>query len=107
MAPDGADRRARITAAQLNIAAAYTPHGNIAMTKDVIKTNSPASNFAKLKKLFGPPPVLSSEDPKAYDTIMARFIECLKASDFIEQMFVKDLTDAPGTSSGIRATRPW
>jgi hypothetical protein len=37
---------------------------------------------------------LSSEDPKAYDTIMARFIECLKPRDFIEEMFVKDLTDS-------------
>lgn len=52
------------------------------------------SDFAKLKKLFGPPPVLSSEDPKAYDAMWARILESLKASDFIEQMLGKDLTDA-------------
>jgi hypothetical protein len=60
------------------------------MTK-TLKTTTKTS--AKLKKLFGPPPVLSSEDRKAYDTILAQFLECLKPRDFIEQMFVKDLTD--------------
>ena len=63
------------------------------MTKN-LKTTSPAKTLAKLKKLFGPPPVLSSEDRKAYDTIMARFMECLEPRDFIEQMFVKDLTNS-------------
>ena len=47
-----------------------------------------------LKELFGPPPVLSSEDPKAYDAIWARILESIKASDFIEQMLGKDLADA-------------
>ena len=51
------------------------------------------TDFAKLKELFGPPPVLSSEDPKAYDAMLARIIKSLKASDFIEQMLSKDLTD--------------
>ena len=63
------------------------------MTK-IFQANSLANTVAKLKKLFGPPPVLSSEDPKAYDTIMTRFIECLEPRDFIEQMFVKDLTES-------------
>jgi hypothetical protein len=63
------------------------------MPKD-LETTSPAKTLAKLNKLFGPAPVLSSEDLKAYDTIMTRFIECLKPRDFIEEMFVKDLTDS-------------
>jgi hypothetical protein len=37
---------------------------------------------------------LSSEDAKAYDAMLARILESLKASDFIEQMLGKDLTDA-------------
>ena len=52
------------------------------------------TDFAELKELFGPPPVLSSEDPKAYDAIWARILESIKASDFIEQMLAKDLADA-------------
>ena len=63
------------------------------MTKDLQKA-SLTTDFAELKKLFGPPPVLSSEDPKAYDAMWARILESLKASDFIEQMLGKDLTDA-------------
>ena len=63
------------------------------MTKDLEKA-SPATDFAELKELFGPAPVLSSEDAKAYDAMLARILESLKASDFIEQMLGKDLTDA-------------
>ena len=44
--------------------------------------------------MFGPSPVLSSEDSKAYDAIWARILESIKASDFIEQMLSKDLADA-------------
>jgi len=62
------------------------------MTKD-LKNTSVANDLAELKKLFAPP-VLSSENLKAYYTIMARFLECLKPRDFVEQIFVKDLTDS-------------
>ena len=44
--------------------------------------------------MFGPPPVLSSEDSKAYYAMWARILESIKASDFIEQMLAKDLADA-------------
>src|SRR5262245_20754702 len=62
------------------------------MSKEV-KNGSVAKDLAELKKLFTPP-VLTSEHLKAYYTIMERFLECLKPRDFVEQMFVKDLTDA-------------
>ena len=52
------------------------------------------TDFVELKKLFGPPPVLSSEDPKAYYAMWARILESLKPRDFIEQMLSKDLADA-------------
>jgi hypothetical protein len=63
------------------------------MAKDLQKTSF-TTDFVELKQLFGPPPVLSSEDPKAYDAMWARILESLKTSDFIEQMLSKDLTDA-------------
>jgi hypothetical protein len=54
---------------------------------------SVAKDLAELKRLFTPP-VLSSEDHKAYYTIMTRFLESLKPRDFVELIFVKDLTDS-------------
>jgi hypothetical protein len=62
------------------------------MTKD-LKNPSVEKDLAELKKLFAPP-VLSSENLKAYYTIMTRVLECLKPRDFVELIFVKDLTDA-------------
>ena len=41
------------------------------MTTDLQKT-SPAADFAELKELFGPPPILSTEDAKAYYAMLAR-----------------------------------
>ena len=48
-----------------------------------------ATDFVELKKLFRPPPVLSSKDPKAYNAMWRAFSNPLKASDFIEQMLGK------------------
>jgi len=62
------------------------------MPKD-LKNTSIAKDLAEIKKLFTPP-VLTSEDLKTYYTIMARLLECFKPRDFVEQMLVKDLTDA-------------
>jgi len=64
------------------------------MSNDLQTTSTTANDLAELKELFGPPPVLSSEDSKAYDAVMVRFVECIKPKDFIEQMFIKDLTDS-------------
>jgi hypothetical protein len=50
-------------------------------------------NSAELKELLGPPPVLSSEDPKAYDEISARLMECLGPKDFLEQLLIKQFVD--------------
>ena len=51
-------------------------------------------DFAILKEIFGPSPVLSCENSEAYDAIWARILKSIKASDFIEQMLGKDLADA-------------
>ena len=60
---------------------------------NALQTASPEKILAQIKKLFGPPPVLTSESLKDYDNIMLRFIECLMPRDGIEDMFVADLTD--------------
>ena len=44
------------------------------MTTDLQK-KSPAADFAELKELFGPPPILSTEDAKAYYAMLARILE--------------------------------
>jgi hypothetical protein len=54
---------------------------------------STATILAELKDLFGPPPVLSTENAKAYDEIMLRLIECFAPRDFMEQLLMKQLTD--------------
>src|SRR5262249_5218935 len=63
------------------------------MAKD-LQNASFTTDFVELKNLFGPPPVLNSEDLTAYDAMFARILESMKAGNFIEQMFCKDLTDA-------------
>jgi hypothetical protein len=47
----------------------------------------------ELKELLGRPPVLSSENAKAYDEIWARLMECLGPRDFMEQLLIKQLID--------------
>ncbi len=58
-----------------------------------LQTTSKSIDLNEFKKLFGPPPVLSSEDAKSYYDIVARLMTCIKPNDFLEQMLVKDLAD--------------
>ena len=37
-----------------------------------------AADLALLRQLFDPPPVLSTENRKAYDEMMRRFVECFR-----------------------------
>jgi hypothetical protein len=76
------------------------------MTKSSTTTSS-ATTLAKLKKLFGPPPVLSSEDPKAYYAIFSEMLESAGSSHFIVQMLVKDLADATWEIRRFSRLRPW
>ncbi len=59
-----------------------------------IQTESTMTDLAELKKLFGPPPVLSTESEDVYYAIMAAFVKCFKPGDFMVAMFMKDLTDS-------------
>jgi hypothetical protein len=49
--------------------------------------------FADIKKSFGPAPVLSCENIKAYDLMLLRLIESIEPRDFLERMLVKDVAD--------------
>lgn len=59
--------------------------------------------LAEMKEIWGPPPVLSSEDPKAYDRILLKLVECYVPEDSMEQMLVKKLAD--NTWEEMRFTR--
>jgi hypothetical protein len=61
------------------------------------------ARLAQLRDLFGAPPVLSSENPKAYEEMLRRFIECFEPQDFFETVLMKDVTD--GTWEGARCSR--
>ena len=61
------------------------------------------TRLAQLRVLFGPPPVLSSENAKAYDEMLHRFIECFEPQDFFETVLMKDIAD--GTWESVRYSR--
>jgi hypothetical protein len=48
----------------------------------------------KWRKQFGPPPVLSTESIEAYNEMMSQLVAVFAPQNFLEQSFVKDLTDA-------------
>ena len=45
-------------------------------------------------RLFGPPALLEGEDAAAYDELAARLFSAVQPTDFIEEFWVRDLTDA-------------
>jgi hypothetical protein len=53
-----------------------------------------ATQVAELKRLFGPPPVLSTEDADAYEEVMAQFLKNFSPLDFLEKVFIKDVANA-------------
>jgi len=58
-----------------------------------LQKRSNVANLAELRELLGPPPVLSTENAKAYDEIATRLMECLAPADFLEQLLIKQLAD--------------
>lgn len=47
----------------------------------------------EIRQLFGPPPLLSTEDPDLYERTFAGFAQSLRPRDALEWMIVRDLTD--------------
>ena len=52
-----------------------------------------ASKVFGRSHLFGPPPILEGEDAKAYDEILDRVFGAVGPTDFIEEIWVRDLVD--------------
>ena len=50
--------------------------------------------LAEIKEVWGPPPVLSTEDAKVYDRILLNLVECIVPANFMEQMLVKEVADS-------------
>jgi hypothetical protein len=44
-------------------------------------------------RLFGPPPLLEGEDAAAYDELVARVFGAVRPTDFIEEIWARDLAD--------------
>jgi hypothetical protein len=55
---------------------------------------STATNLAELRELFGPPPVLSAENEKAYDDLTIQLLQIFRPRDFIEPMYIRELADS-------------
>jgi hypothetical protein len=52
-----------------------------------------ASKALRRPDLFGPPPILMGEDAQAYDEILDRAFGAVGPTDFIEEIWVRDLVD--------------
>jgi hypothetical protein len=67
------------------------------------KEESTATKLVRLHRLCGPPPVLSSEDPKSYEELLISLLECYKPKARFErakltyQMLVQSQNDHPTT----------
>jgi hypothetical protein len=68
-----------------------------------LQENFSGPDLAELRELFGPPPVLSTENAKAYDEILARLMQCFEPRDFMERLLIKQLVDC--TWEMMRYTR--
>jgi hypothetical protein len=62
------------------------------MTSELEK-KSRIFGLAELSKLFGPPPVLGTEDANAYERLLQGMIHCYAPQDFMEQWLIKQLAD--------------
>jgi hypothetical protein len=58
-----------------------------------VQKKSSNINLAELAEMFGPPPVLRTESPKAYEEMLDRLMQCHAVQDFMEQALIKHLTD--------------
>ena len=56
------------------------------------KTRSSAKAFRR-PHLFGPPPILEGEDARAYNEMLDRVFRAIAPTDFIEEIWARDLVD--------------
>jgi hypothetical protein len=57
------------------------------------KTSSLTKQQSYLNKLLGPYPLIMNEDPKNYKELLLKFSEAVKPSDFLEEIWVRDIVD--------------
>ena len=55
--------------------------------------------------LFGPPPILPGENPKAYEEILNRITATIGPNDFIEEIWCRDLADVTLDLNSLAADR--
>jgi hypothetical protein len=58
------------------------------------QAKSTETQLAEILELFGPPPILSSEDIGSYQEMMAGLLEKFAPRDFMGQLLIKELTDS-------------
>jgi hypothetical protein len=63
------------------------------MPQEPNSESNTSSIVAELLHLFGPAPVPSSESLQVYEEILARFLQDFAPLNFMEQMWIKELTD--------------
>lgn len=60
----------------------------------MLPKTSKSTVLADLKRWFGPPPVLSSENQQAYTEITERLVEAYMPEDILEMMLIRQLVDS-------------
>jgi hypothetical protein len=61
--------------------------------KDGSNEQTATSNIETRINFFARPPLLESEDPKAYDRLLDRVSDAVRPSDWIEEIWVQDVVD--------------
>jgi hypothetical protein len=64
------------------------------MSKTALAAGGKAVIPADIRTLFGPPPVLASEDAKQYEDMLLLFAQCVRPQDIFEWFLVNDVTNA-------------
>ena len=59
--------------------------------------SQPARKAFRRPHLFGPPPILEGEEADAYNEILDRVFAAVAPTDFIEEIWVRDLVDVTWT----------
>ena len=59
--------------------------------------NQPARKAFRRPHLFGPPPILEGEEADAYNEILDRVFDAIAPTDFLEEIWVRDLVDVTWT----------
>lgn len=74
---------------------------------DELQKRPNVADSAELRELFGPPPVLSTENAKAYDEIVARLMESVVPQDFLEQLLIRQFADYTWEKMRYARHKPW